>query len=424
MKNVIKKTLVSLLLILAIMITLAPVSFAEQPKLLALTFDDGPSYVNTPALLDGLDERNVKVTLFVLGDCLIDPYDDIIVKSAEVLRRACESGHQIASHGCHHPHFSTLTDEQILEEVTKNENTINRILGTDNEYMFRLPHGDGQYSAHIRSLINRPVILWSLDPSKGIYPSTEEKLYNNIVKNAKDGDIILLHDLHSMDNVNAALRAIDTLRAQGFEFVTVEELFRLRGVSPAAGTAYYRADNAVSVFYDESHLSSHWAWKDILYVRNNKIMVGDGAGFKPNAYMTRAMAVSIFWRALGEPEAENPVTSFPDVETGKWYSDAVAWAVDNNIMVGYDNGLFGTDDYMTREQFYALLARTAGLKGGLTNTYGDDDRISPWARDSVGAVRSAGFSSKNDVELFRPKTELTRAEAAELIHWFMKNIEF
>lgn len=424
MKNAIKKTIPSLLLALAMMISLAPVCFADQPKLLALTFDDGPSYVYTPALLDGLDERNVKVTLFVLGDCLIDLYDNIIEKNAEILIRAYESGHQIASHGCHHPYFSKLSDAQILEEVSKNESTINRILGTDDEYMFRLPYGDGQYSAHIRSLIDRPVILWSVDPTNGIYPSAEEKLYNNIVKNAKDGDIILLHDLHSMDNVNAALRAIDTLRAQGYEFVTIEELFRLRGVSPAAGTAYYSVNNAVSVFYDESQLSSHWAWKDILYVRNHKIIVGDGTGFRPNAYLTRSMAVSILWRVLGEPEAENPATGFPDVETGKWYSDAVAWAAENNIMLGYDSGYFGTDDYMTREQFYAVLARVAALKGRLTPLYGDDDRISPWARDSVGAIRSAGFSSKNDVELFRPKTEITRAEAAELIHWFIVNIEF
>lgn len=423
--KLIHKRFLALAAALALCLALFPtVGFAAQngPKLVALTFDDGPSTKYTPILLDGLSQRSAKVTFFVMGNSLTDPHGNIIAQNAEIVRRAYDEGHQIASHSYSHPWLTRLSDAQIRHEAEKSFAALDAVLG-EGEWLFRPPYGDGANSTRIRNLVGAPFITWSVDPTGGVYPASEEKLYSGIINTVSDGSIILLHDMHGMANVNAALRAIDTLRAKGYEFVTVNELFRLRGVTPAVGYTYSRADDAVSVFFDETQLSSHWAWTDIEYVRMRGVMEGDGVGFKPNEYLTRAMAVTVLYRALGSPETEPEVTApFSDVPADTWYSQAVAWASENGVAQGYGGGRFGPDDYVTREQMCVFAARACALAGqaAAPDDYTDDDRISAWALGSVSLLRHAGFLSKNDVELFRPQAAMTRAECAELIHWIME----
>ncbi len=424
-----KKRLLSIIMTAALMCALTVCAFAQEPKLIALTFDDGPNPKYTPALLDGLDERNAKVTFFVMGNSLTDRFDDIVLENAAIVKRAYDAGHQIANHSYSHPHLTLLSDEEVLEEIGKTESALDRILGTG-DWMVRPPYGDGRSDPRLEALIDAPLITWTVDPAAGA-DCTEDELYTRALSEIRDGSIVLLHDQHGMENVNAALRLIDTLRAEGYEFVTVEELFRLRGVRLSAGHTYAGAEDLTG------GPDPGWASVDIAYVLQNGLMRGSGNGFDPNGHMTRAMAASVIHRLFGSPAPEGGAgDAFSDISGDEWYAPAVAWCAERGYVTGFEDGTFLPGDEVTREQFYVVAARVLGLRFSPCSRIGiytDDDRISPWARESVSFIRSGsadsffrsgGFRSKNDVELFRPQSAMTRAECAELIRWMAQYLSF
>ncbi len=196
-----------------------------QKKLIALTFDDGPGpYTNR--LLDGLAERNVHVTFFELG-MRAEEYK-------ETTRRIYAEGHQVAQHGYNHPTLTTQSDEQVRWQIDHTRDIINEALGQNFTYYVRPPYGD--CNARVLSLLNAPAIFWSIDPVDW-RDRNADTVRDRIVSNAYDGAIILCHDIYST-TVNGALMAIDKLKAEGYEFVTVSELFRRRGVTPQNGERY------------------------------------------------------------------------------------------------------------------------------------------------------------------------------------------
>ncbi len=195
-------------------------------KLIALTFDDGPCNY-TAELLDGLKERGVKVTFFMLG---------MKAKNfPETVKRMYTEGHQIAQHTYDHPTLSTKTDEQVHWQLDTTDDILNGHLGTNYNFLLRPPYGD--YKSHTLEIIGKPAIFWSIDPRDWKYLNSDT-VYNNIVSAAFDGAIILAHDIHAT-TIPAALRAVDTLLDEGYEFVTVNELFRRRGVTLENGERYY-----------------------------------------------------------------------------------------------------------------------------------------------------------------------------------------
>lgn len=420
-----KKLLLFFFTLTAAALALGASALADGPKLVALTFDDGPNPQYTPALLDGLDERNAKVTFFVMGNSLMDRFGDIVLENAAIVKRAYDSGHQIANHSYSHPHLTQLPDEEALEEIEKTNYALGRILG-EGEWMIRPPYGDGRSDQHLEALLSAPLITWSVDPAAGMELS-EDELYSRALDQVCDGSVILLHDQHGMANVNAALRLIDTLREQGYEFVTIEELYRLKGIRLSAGHTYADAEGL------PTGSDPAWAAADIAYVRINGYMQGSGAGFDPNGGMTRSMAAAVVYRLLGAPEHDGR-SSFSDVPEDEWYAPAVAWCAEMGYISGFEDGSFRPDDEITREQFYVIAARVMGMRATpctRLSIYTDDDRISPWARGSVAFLRrgaassffrTGGFFSKNDVELFRPQGAMTRAECAELVHWMAERL--
>ena len=400
---------------LIIIMTCAAGPVPEKGKFIAITFDDGPHATITPKLLDELAVRNVKSTFFVLGVCA-SQYPEIVL-------RAHNEGHQIASHTYNHYALSTKNDQTIYNEVEDTRALLESITGKS-DFMVRLPYGDGFGNNRVLRNVNAPVILWSVDATNGRYPTYEEQLYRGTVNGARDGSIILLHDTSS-DNLNAAMRAIDELREQGYTFVTVEELFRLKGITPVDNAVYRNLDDA-GTYYDESHLSEHWAYTPIQDVAAREIMIGDGDGFKPNEYMTRAMAVTLLWRAAGQPTPSLlNRTSFLDVPEDQWYTDAVTWGQQTGVLQGYSPESFGPMDIANREQFSVLIIRLADHQGILLPfndqlpIYSDHPKISSWALQSLQLLWGAGFVSRNETSAFRPQDSVTRAEAAELISWFM-----
>lgn len=195
-------------------------------KLIALTFDDGPSGY-TKNLLDGLAKRNAKVTFFLVGN-RINTY-------SATARRIFDEGHQIAQHTYDHPTLTTQTDSQVTWQVQRTDQLIDNCLGTDLDYMLRPPYGD--CNSRVLSLIGCPAVMWSLD-SLDWQLLNAEKVRDRIVSQAFDGAVVLVHDIHST-SIPGALMAIDVLQKQGYEFVTVSELYRRRGVEMQDGYRYY-----------------------------------------------------------------------------------------------------------------------------------------------------------------------------------------
>jgi len=148
--------------------------------------------------------------------------------------------------------------------------------------------------------------------------------------------------------------------------------------------------------------------------------------FSPDMTTTRAMIVTILYRMENEPAAT--ASTFPDVAAGQWYSNAVAWAAANGIVSGYDNGNFGPEDIITREQMSAILFRYASVKGyDVTKTanlsaYGDGTQVSEYAQSSMQWANGAGLIIGTDTNLLLPTGSATRAQVASILMRFLENI--
>lgn len=408
-----KKVSILLLIFSFITLLLPPAAAVEEVKVAAFTFDDGPHKTITPELLDALAERGVRATFFVNGKNA--------ERYPEIVQRAAAEGHQIANHTYSHSQLTKLSSESVTYEVSRTQDYLSELLGED-EYLVRVPYG--AINERVKSLIDVPIIMWSVDPTSGRVMSSE-RMRDGIVETAHDGAIILMHDT-SRANLTASVEAIDLLLADGYTFVTVNELFEIKGAVPASGAVYYKLTGGnVGAFYDESHLETHWAYDAIRFVQGADIMEGDARGFRPDWGMTRAEAVTVLYRMAGEPQGY-PAAKFSDVKKNDWYAAAVAWAVGEGITSGVSKTRFGAEGYVTKEQFYTFFARyievadTALVEAAEVPLVPGDESVSSWAYPAVYHLRAYGFQSAEQAVRFAPKSGMTRAEAAEMIAWFMK----
>ena len=184
---------------------------AGQPKYVALTFDDGPSRKCTSVLLDGLKERDVHVTFFLMGKN-IEGNEDIV-------KRMSDEGHLIGNHSYEHIQLTKAGPEAVCEAVEHTQKQIEAITGKRPEYI-RPPYGD--WNEELEEEIGMTPVLWSVDSLDWKLKDTG-KILRRVLKDVKDGDIILLHDIFS-SSVEAALELIDILQKEGYVFVTADEL--------------------------------------------------------------------------------------------------------------------------------------------------------------------------------------------------------
>ena len=194
-------------------------------KYVALTFDDGPSPRCTPQLLDGLKERGVRATFFVVG-CQV-------VKDPDIVIRMAQEGHQVGNHSYDHQELDKLSCGAAEEDMRRNDELLQELLG-EGDYWVRPPYG--LLSEEACAAAATPIINWSVD-TEDWKSKDAEKILDIIYRETGDGDIILLHDRY-LNSVEAALRAVDHLQQQGYRFVTVAELLAWKGVEPAAGEVY------------------------------------------------------------------------------------------------------------------------------------------------------------------------------------------
>ena len=182
----------------------------DLPPKIALTFDDGPSRY-TEKLLDVLKERGVKASFFMIGESA-ERHQDLV-------RRVKEEGHLIGNHTYHHVDITKLPDEKAREELKEMDRVIYEILGEHVEYM-RPPFGVWQEK--LEQEIDVLPVMWTIDPLDWTTKNVEE-IVNKVVTQAGENDIILLHDCYE-SSVDAALQIVDVLKAEGYEFVTVDQL--------------------------------------------------------------------------------------------------------------------------------------------------------------------------------------------------------
>lgn len=178
---------------------------------IAITFDDGPRAKTTEVLLDGLKERGVKATFFLVGKS--------VEKFPETVKRMSDEGHLIGSHTYSHVQLDKLSYDRALEEIEQSNKVIESITGASPSYI-RPPYG--MYSDELLMAVNMTSVLWTIDPNDW-NTTNSEQVVKNVVSKAKCGDIILMHDIYP-SSVAAALEIIDQLQAKGYVFVAVDQI--------------------------------------------------------------------------------------------------------------------------------------------------------------------------------------------------------
>jgi peptidoglycan/xylan/chitin deacetylase (PgdA/CDA1 family) len=240
------KKILFFLILAAILITLAVTSFTvffdqaiiarrdtiyrvpSAGKIVALTFDDGPSCDWTPKILDALKEENIKATFFMLGKH-VEQYPD-------VARRVAEEGHEIGNHTYDHHVLFYYKAEELDKEIRDAQAAIYKATGVTTKY-FRPPKAwlTGDEKKQIRSM-GYETILWSLN-SKDWVTFHDKQITSFILRYIRPGDIILFHDSGGVflpeggsrkQTVKTISRLAGKLREKGYKFVTISELLNLQ----------------------------------------------------------------------------------------------------------------------------------------------------------------------------------------------------
>ncbi|MCF8567987.1 polysaccharide deacetylase family protein [Alicyclobacillus tolerans] len=190
---------------------LCPVPAHAAQKVLYLTFDDGPSIVYTPRILDILKQEHVKATFFVLG-----------FRSEQfpgLVRRISKEGHEIGNHGYYHEHIVRKSRDWVIEDIQKTDVAIRKAAGVIPVY-YRPPGGliDKQEVSTIRKT-GHPIALWTVD-SVDWKSYSATTIVHNVMNGIRPGAIVLLHDgvTNSQYTTQALPILIRKCRAQGYTF--------------------------------------------------------------------------------------------------------------------------------------------------------------------------------------------------------------
>lgn len=191
---------------------------------IALTFDDGPGD-RTGELLDQLEKYDAKATFFMLGQ-KVSSYPDEIKKMKEI---GCELG----NHSYDHPNLAKLGADGVKKQIGDTNSKIQAIVGEGASVM-RPPYG--AISATLKANAGMPLILWNIDTLDWKTRNAKATV-DMVMENAKDGDIILMHDIHT-ESVDAAIELIPKLMEKGYQLVTVSELAAYKNVTLENGEKY------------------------------------------------------------------------------------------------------------------------------------------------------------------------------------------
>lgn len=192
--------------------------------MVALTFDDGPGK-RTGELLAKLEEYHAHATFFMLGQ-KVSSYPEEVGKMKEI---GCELG----NHSYDHANLGKSDAAKVIDEITSTNDKVAAITG-ENPTVMRPPYGS--ISDTLKQNVGMPMILWNIDTLDWKTRNARATI-DNVMNNVKDGDVILMHDIHS-ETIDAALELIPKLQEAGYQLVTVSELAAAKGKALESGGRY------------------------------------------------------------------------------------------------------------------------------------------------------------------------------------------
>lgn len=192
--------------------------------MVAITYDDGPGPY-TERLLDYLEQNNAVATFFLVGQN-IPRYKDTV-------KRAYQLGCEIGNHTWNHSYLSRLSAGGIQSQISQTNAQIRALTG-QSTILVRPPYG--AYNSSVLSNIGAPAITWSIDTRDWEHRNSARTI-SNVMSKVRDGDIILMHDIHK-STVDAAATLIPKLKSAGYQLVTVSQLAEYKNKSLVSGQAY------------------------------------------------------------------------------------------------------------------------------------------------------------------------------------------
>ena len=203
---------------------------APKEKAVALTFDDGPSRDNDGTILETLQANGAHATFFVLGNrARVD---------GDIMQMILDAGCEIASHSWDHPQLSKIKWKKAKSQIDRTDRIVSKLLNGYQISLLRPPYGS--ISKTMRKKVKKPMILWSLD-TEDWKSRNAKKVFNRVKKEVKDGDIILMHDIHP-ETAEAVKKIVPWLAEQGYDMLTVTELMARKGKTMEGGKAYLDAN--------------------------------------------------------------------------------------------------------------------------------------------------------------------------------------
>lgn len=195
--------------------------------MIALSFDDGPNKNTTIPILDTLKEYDSVATFFILGNR--------VSNNVNILERMLEEGSEIGNHSYNHKELTKLSSQELREQIRKTQDAVIDHTGIELKLM-RPTYGS--YNDDLKSKIEMPLILWSVD-TVDWQSRDAKKVTDHVLANAKDGDIVLMHDIYD-STAEAVKSLVPELIDRGYQLVTISELFESRGESLKDGQIYYK----------------------------------------------------------------------------------------------------------------------------------------------------------------------------------------
>lgn len=197
----------------------------DGKKYVALTFDDGPGKY-TKEIVDLLVKNNVKASFFMVGQNIKN------YKSS--VKYAYDNEMEICNHSQNHKNLKNLSKEDIEYEINSVDDMLEEITGERARY-YRSPGGN--QNENVLNTISKPCILWNVDTRDWESRDTQ-KIISKTLKEVDDGDIILMHEIYKT-TLDAVEPIIIKLKEKGYNFVTVTELYKIKGVPLENGKIYY-----------------------------------------------------------------------------------------------------------------------------------------------------------------------------------------